>query len=189
MLENKTVPFSFVKAGVFNFTRRVPKDLDHHYTTGKISLSLRTRSAAVAKSRAQRAAQQLDEHWYHLRIQDVDLPGKHLLRMGGAAELGTSMSCTDQTSVDTVKLLEAVSVYLQLKGQRRPITFHRAAERSCGYVLYVCGDKDIRSYTKTDANAFRDELVKRELAGSSITRIFGTSDQSSISLLLKPVSH
>ncbi|WP_226688877.1 DUF6538 domain-containing protein [Ruegeria arenilitoris] len=81
MLENKTVPFSFVKAGVFYFTRRVPKDLDHHYTTEKISFSLRTRSAAVAKSRAQRAAQQLDEHWYHLRIQDVDLPGKHLLRM------------------------------------------------------------------------------------------------------------
>ncbi|WP_368040214.1 DUF6538 domain-containing protein [Ruegeria atlantica] len=42
MLENKTVPFSFVKAGVFYFTRRVPKDLDHHYTTGKISFSLRT---------------------------------------------------------------------------------------------------------------------------------------------------
>ncbi|WP_174819009.1 hypothetical protein [Ruegeria atlantica] len=37
MLENKTVPFSFVKAGVFYFTRRVPKDLDHHYTTRKIS--------------------------------------------------------------------------------------------------------------------------------------------------------
>ncbi|WP_377190639.1 DUF6538 domain-containing protein [Ruegeria meonggei] len=61
MLENKTVPFSFVKAGVFYFTRRVPKDLDHHYTTGKISFSLRTRSAAVAKSRAQRAAQALRE--------------------------------------------------------------------------------------------------------------------------------
>lgn len=38
----------------------------------------------------------------------------------------------------------------------------------------VCGDKDIRSYTKADANAFRDELVKQELAGSSITCIFGT---------------
>ncbi|WP_371808586.1 DUF6538 domain-containing protein [Ruegeria sp. HKCCD7221] len=145
MLENKTVPFSFVKAGVFYFTRRVPKDLDHHYTTGKISFSLRTRSAAVAKSRAQRAAQQLDEHWYHLRIQDVDLPGKHLLRMGAAVEFGSSTPCTDQASVDAVKLSEAVSVYLQLKGQGRPVTFHRAAERSCGYVLDVCRDKDIRS--------------------------------------------
>jgi len=174
MLENKTVPFSFVKAGVFYFTRRVPKDLDHHYTTGKISFSLRTRSKAVAKSRAQRTAQQLDEHWYHLRIQDVDLPGKHLLRMGAAAEFGSSMSCTDQASVNAVKLSEAVSVYLQLKGQGRPITFHRAAERSCGDVLDVCGDKDIRSYAKADANAFRGELVKRELAGSRITRIFGT---------------
>lgn len=174
MLENKTVPYSFVKAGVFYFTRRVPKDLDHHYTTGKISFSLRTRSAAVAKSRAQRAAQRLDEHWYHLRIQDVDLPGKHLLRMGAAVDFGSSSPCPNHASVDVVKLSEAVSVYLQLKGRGRPITFHRAAERSCGYVLDVCGDKDIRSYTKADANAFRDELVKRELAGSSITRIFGT---------------
>ncbi len=44
--------------------------------------SLRTKSVVVATSRAQRAAQQFDEHWYHLRIQDVDLPGKHLLRTG-----------------------------------------------------------------------------------------------------------
>ncbi|WP_419740681.1 DUF6538 domain-containing protein [Ruegeria sp.] len=81
MLESKTVPFSFVKDGVFYFLGQVPKDLDHHYTTGKTSFSLRTRSAAVAKSRAQRTAQQLDEHWYHLRVQDVDLLGKHILRM------------------------------------------------------------------------------------------------------------
>ncbi|WP_425084207.1 DUF6538 domain-containing protein [Ruegeria profundi] len=46
-----------------------------------MSFSLRTRSAASAKSRAQRTSQQLDDHWYHLRIQHVDLPGKHLLRM------------------------------------------------------------------------------------------------------------
>ncbi len=34
MLESKTVPFSFVKAGGLYFPQRVPKDLDHHYTTG-----------------------------------------------------------------------------------------------------------------------------------------------------------
>lgn len=174
MLENKSVPFSFVKAGVYYFVRRVPKDLHHHYTTEKISFSLRTRSAVVAKSRAQRAAQQLDEHWYHLRIQDVELPGKHLLRMGAAAHRVSSVSLLEQASTASVNLTEAVSIYLRLKGQDRPATFHRAAERSCGYVLDVCGDKYICSYTKADANAFRDALLKRKLAGSSITRIFGT---------------
>lgn len=54
------------------------------------------------------------------------------------------------------------------------MTFHRAAERSCGYVIDVCGDKPLTGYTKSDANAFRDALIAREMAGSSITRIFGT---------------
>lgn len=73
-----------------------------------------------------------------------------------------------------VKLSEAVSIYLRLKGKGRPVTFQRAAERSCGYVIDVCGDKDIAAYTKADANAFRDDLLKRGLTGSSITRVFGT---------------
>lgn len=64
--------------------------------------------------------------------------------------------------------------YLRLKGQGRPETFHRAAHRSCGYVIDVCGDKPLPEYTKADANKFRDALIKRGLAGSSITRIFGT---------------
>ncbi|MBC7147370.1 MAG: tyrosine-type recombinase/integrase [Thioclava marina] len=174
MAENKAAPHSFVKDGVFYFVRRVPKDLLHHYTSRKISYSLRTRSAAVATSRALRAAQRLDEHWYHLRIKDSDLPGKHMLRMAQAhgAEITPITAASPVT--ETVKLSEAVGIYLRLKGQGRPVTFHRAAERSCGYVIDVCGDRDITDYKKADANAFRDDLIKRKLAGSSITRIFGT---------------
>lgn len=71
-------------------------------------------------------------------------------------------------------LSEAVEVYLKLKGNDRPATFRRAAERSCGYVIDVAGDKDLRAYTKNEANQFRDMLIKRGLSGSSITRIFGT---------------
>jgi integrase len=41
-------------------------------------------------------------------------------------------------------------------------------------VIDVCGDKPLTGYTKADANKFRDALIKRGLAGSSITRIFGT---------------
>ena len=83
MAENKAAPHSFVKDGVYYFIRRVPNDLRHHYTSSKISYSLRTRSVTVATSRAVRAAQKLDEYWYHLRINDSDLPGKHMLRMAG----------------------------------------------------------------------------------------------------------
>ncbi|WP_342453573.1 DUF6538 domain-containing protein [Halocynthiibacter sp. C4] len=63
MPENKTVPHSFVKGGFFYFVRRVPKDLKQHYTSSKISFSLRTRSASVTAPLTTRAAQQLDEYW------------------------------------------------------------------------------------------------------------------------------
>lgn len=174
MAENKTAPHSFVKNGVYYFIRRVPKDLQHHYTSQKISYSLRTRSAAVASSRAIRAAQMLDEYWYHLRVKDSDLPGKHMLRLAQNTNSAPGANVLAIPSTETLKLSEAVAVYLRLKGQGRPATFHRAAERSCGYVIDVCGDRDITAYTKADANAFRDDLIKRGLAGSSITRVFGT---------------
>ena len=63
---------------------------------------------------------------------------------------------------------------MKLKGQNRPATFKRATVRSCGYVIDVCGDKDLLAYNKSDATSFRDAMVERGLTGSRITRIFGT---------------
>ena len=173
MLETKTAPFTFVKQGIFYFSRRVPSDLSHHYNAERIMYSLRTKSVAVANSRAQRAAQQLDEHWYHLRICDVDLPGKHLLRMSGRS-VANGLGASGKSAGNSVKLSEAVAIYIRLKGKDRPATFHRAAERACGYVIDACSDKDLTPYTRADANSFRDALIARGLAGSSIPRVFGT---------------
>ncbi|MEX5729983.1 integrase [Rhodovulum iodosum] len=164
-----TVPFSFTKNGIYYFERRVPRDVQRHYDTRKITYSLRTRSVKVAAPRARRAAVQLDDFWYHLRVKDAELPGKHRLRLASGGEA----SQAPESVSDTVKLSEAVAIYLRLKGQGRPVIFHRAAERSCGYVIDVCGDKDLRAHSKADANGFRVALVKRGLTGSSIARIFG----------------
>ena len=162
----------FQKNGIWYFARRVPNDLRNHYVSNRISYSLRTRSRPVAVSRASRAAQQLDEYWYHLRPQNADLPGKHLLRMANAVP--TLARVTPAASDDHLKLSEAAAIYLRLKGQGRPITFQRAAERACGYVIDACGDRFLSDYTRKDATAFRDSLLGKGLAGSSITRIFGT---------------
>ncbi len=170
MAYDNSVPYSFIKRGIYYFERRVPRDLKKHYDTSKISYSLRTKSAAVAASRARQAAEQLDQYWYHLRILNSELPGKHRLRI----RQGAPASVSPDTNVPDVTLSEAVEVYLRLKGSGRPITFHRAAERSCGYVIDTCGDKHLSEYTRTDANAFRDMLINRGMAGSSITRVFGT---------------
>ncbi len=166
--------FTFVKDGVFYFSRRIPKELKPHYTSPRIAYSLRTSSAKIAEARARRAADQLDEYWYHLRSQEAALPGKHMLRLQGIAAGTTFADHPPAISASSVLLSEAVSIYLQHKGKGRPVTFHRAAERSCGYVIDVCGDKHLDAYTKADANAFWDALIDRGLAGSSITRVFGT---------------
>lgn len=84
MAEYISCPHFFRKDGIWYFSRRVPRDLQGHYVSGRISYSLRTKSRSVAASRAARAAQRLDEYWYHLRLQSCDLPGRHLLKMAEA---------------------------------------------------------------------------------------------------------
>ena len=173
MSETISPTFTFVKDGVFYFSRRIQKELLRHYSSPRIAFSLRTRSARVAEARARKAADQLDDYWFVLRSRDAELPGKHMLRLGHSAsdERGTTLPVV---SSSFVRLSEAMEIYLQQKGKGRPITFRRAAERACGYVIDACGDKHLDVYTKADANAFRDSLISRGLAGSSLTRVFGT---------------
>lgn len=63
----KSPAFTFEKDGVFYFSRRVPLELIYHYTSPRISFSLRTRSARIAEARVRMAADQLDEYWFNPR--------------------------------------------------------------------------------------------------------------------------
>ncbi|WP_318245777.1 DUF6538 domain-containing protein [Ruegeria marisrubri] len=75
-----------MKDGVFYFSRRILKELRNHYTSPRIAYSLRTKSPKIAEASARRAADQLDEYWYHLRCRDAELPGKHMLRLQRTTE-------------------------------------------------------------------------------------------------------
>ena len=146
MSETISPTFTFVKDGVFYFSRRIPHELKRYYTSPRIAYSLRTRSPRVAEARARKAADQLDEYWYHLRSRDTQLPGKHMLRHQATAATSVTATTPEAASA-SVLLSEAVSLYLQHKGKGRPATFQRAAERSCGYLIDVCGDKQLDTYT------------------------------------------
>ncbi|WP_367397118.1 DUF6538 domain-containing protein [Ruegeria atlantica] len=52
MSETISRPFTFVKDGVFYFSRRIPKELRDYYTSPRIAYSLRTKSSKVAAVRA-----------------------------------------------------------------------------------------------------------------------------------------
>jgi len=174
MTAYKSAPYTFTKAGVFYIVRRIPLELQRHYTSKKIAYSLRTRSVAVATARAIRAASQLDEYWFHLRAQDSELPGKHMLRLNKSRPVPLPQPGSPPVNTAQPNLSECVATFIRLKGVGKPETFQRAAERSCGYVIDICGDKALGDYTRKDANASRDALVARGMAGSSITRLFGT---------------
>jgi len=74
----------------------------------------------------------------------------------------------------SIGLKEAVDTYLHLRGPGRSKTFHSAVHRSCGYLIDACGLKQLHEYSRKDALAFRDNLIAKGLAGSSITRVFNT---------------
>jgi len=86
--------------------------------------------------------------------------------------MATSFPIPDDPKSDCPTLLDALHVYLEQKGKGRPKTFRIAAERSCNYVIGLCSNKSLSSYTRHDALMFRDWLVDRGLTGSSITRNF-----------------
>ncbi|NOC43913.1 DUF6538 domain-containing protein [Ruegeria sp. HKCCD7559] len=151
MAETISPKYTFVKEGVFYFSRRIPKELCRYYSSSRIAFSLRTHSVNVAATIARRAADQLDEYRFHLKSKDAQLRGKYMLRLG-AANSAVAPVVLNETSAASVLLSEAVEIYLTQKGQGRPVTFHRGAERTCGYVIDACGDKHLEVYIKADVN-------------------------------------
>ena len=66
MWKNNSIPYLYQKRDIYYFSRRVPKDLEDHYRSSKITLSLRTKSLKVAKTKSASLASQLDEEWLTL---------------------------------------------------------------------------------------------------------------------------
>jgi hypothetical protein len=147
----KNVPFTYVKRGVYYFSRRVPSDLERHYSARRIVECLRTSAPAVARSRAMVSAARLDEYWFHLRMTDKDLPGRKLLK------LSNHVTNARTPPGASLSLSEALSLYLAGKGK----TFRRAAERACGYLIDSTGERQLSEYARSDALQFRDFLVKK----------------------------
>ena len=171
----KPIPYTFVRGGYFYFSRRVPADLRQHYSYHRIVQGLGTSSPQRARVRANIAAAKLDAYWGQMRLAKSEVIGMSLVKASSgninAAASSSTPSPNDQQP-DCPTLLDALQVYLDQKGKGRPKTFRLAAERSCNYVIGLCGNKPLSGYTRHDALQFRDWLVARGLTGSSITRNF-----------------
>ena len=165
----KSVPYTFTRNGYFYFTRRVPTDLLHPHAEHRIVKGLRTKCAKQAKQQSQQASAKLEAYWASLRVAHSVIPGgKHVL--GGS--IPTVYSPAPAVQLDQPDLLQALQLYLDLKGKNRPKSFEAAATRTCKYVIDIAGNKPLGSYSRSDALRFRDWLVERGLSGSSVTRNF-----------------
>ena len=165
----KTIPHTFVRNGYYYFSRRVPSDLRDHYSYHRIVQGLRTTSPQKAKVQASITSAQLEAYWNQVRLAKSDVIGMSLVM--GAPNRSLKLDAKQPQS-DCPSLLDALEVYLEQKGKGRPKTFRVAAERSCNYLIGLCGNKQLSDYTRQDALQFRDWLVARGLTGSSITRNF-----------------
>ena len=77
-MPNKTRAFLLQRNDIFYFIRRIPDQLQHHYRTGRICFSLKTKSKNIALLRSRELALRLENHWFHLRMRDDAVFGRFL---------------------------------------------------------------------------------------------------------------
>ena len=160
MMHKNEVNYLQCRDNIYYFVRRVPKDIHKHYSSQRISLSLKTKSKRVAEHKCKSISQRLDDYWLGLRLQNIEIPALHLV----------------QSSVedDSPKLTDALQFYLRLKKQGKDKVFVRTATRNTNYVIKVLGDRGIASYSSSDAGKFRDWLLDKGMTIRTVKRVFSS---------------
>ena len=86
-----------------------------------------------------------------MRLAKPDVIGLSLLKVSSDnINISASNPIPDETQTNCSTLLDVLQVYLDQKGKCRSKTFCIAAERSCNYVIVLCGNKPLSSYTPHD---------------------------------------
>ena len=168
-MQTISIPFTYNRDGYYYFTRRVPKDLAHHYSQPRIVECLRTTSARQAKMQAQQANAKLEAYWASLRVAHATIPGSATCL---TPPVNPASRAEPKRQNNQPDLMQALQLYLDLKGKNRPRSFEAAATRTCNYLIGIAGNKPLGDYTRVDALKFREWLIDRGLTGSSVTRNF-----------------
>ena len=158
VVQQRVQHFLWQKSGTYYFVRRVPKDIQEHYTSSRVVICLKTNRRDSAFKASRSIAQRLEDYWLSLRLSKLDIPALHLLR---DKPLSASVS-------SSMTLSEALELYLRLKGGNKDKVFHRGAERNIQSVIDVLGDRPVDEYASSDAASYRDYLLKQGLTTNSV---------------------
>ena len=126
------------------FLKRVPYDLKDYYSVKRLCFSLKTKSYVSALRITKSVLQRLDDYWLGIRLQKMDIPAIHLVRLNDVEE------------DNSPTISDALELYLRLKGIDKDKTFIRTANRNIEYIIKVLGNKPIRLYSSSEAGKFRD---------------------------------
>jgi integrase len=107
-------------------------------------------------------------------MTDANLIGQNLLKSGFKSYSRYTQSDASATSKANITLSEALETYLAQKGSNKGKTFHAAAQRACAYLVEASGAKDLADYSRTDALKYRDYLIAKGMAGSSVSRVISS---------------
>ena len=72
------------------------------------------------------------------------------------------------------KVVDALELYLRLKGRDRDKVFHRTARRNIKYVIKAIGNKCVKDISSSDGAKFRDWLINKGLSINTVKRIFSS---------------
>ncbi len=162
MRKKSVVSHLMKRDNVFYYVRHVPKDLIDHYSVQRLCFSLKTKCESLANRSSRSITQRLDDYWYGVRFTELDVP------------IRNSISSNQIDTQVSVKVLDALELYLRLKGRDRDKVFHRTARRNIKYVIKAIGNKCVKDISSSDGAKFRDWLINKGLSINTVKRIFSS---------------
>jgi len=163
LTQSRYPTYTYMKGRVFYYSRKVPSDLRGFYSKPRIVLSLRTKSQSVAEKASLLMTARLEEYWLSLRMKKLDVPGMQHINVSLTGHESNQPTLTD-----------ALDLYLELKGHGKDHLFHNLTNRNIGYLLDCLGNRPLDLYSTADAAAFRQYLVDKRMASSTVKRVFST---------------
>jgi hypothetical protein len=154
--------YTYLKGGYYYFSRAIPSDLTSYYSKPRAIKSLRTTNRRHAMHSSRLLSVRLEDYWHDLRLRNTEPPCAHLLTREHL-----------QGSSTVITLLQALELYLSVKGVGRADMFFRTARRNIDYVVGCLSDRPLDLYKTSDAAQLRQWLLEKGLSISSVQRTFG----------------
>ena len=154
-----SAPYLYRKRGIYYLQKRIPKPFIPKYGRSILQRSLRTTNRADAVRLSSSIASSLESEWQALLFDVSD----------------TSASVFDHLASGRQHeplLTEAMQLYLKDDGKDLDFRLCQATNTVIKSVVSLVGDKTLSAYSRNDALRFRDTLVAKGVAQTTVKRHF-----------------